>query len=173
MLKRKAKKQQRRKSPAQRGGSPVKAQTKPRKIREARTVIVSFRLRQSEADMLKKELKQAPIAGVKSVKQYARKLTIDHALGRTAYIDPMDYKISPDSRKDLLIVPPNCQIEDPQFRKALTDFLNTPENWRKLRLFMLLAGWPVNLLERYKVAETEQERLLLAQQVLQDMSPIK
>lgn len=172
MLKRKAQKPSR-KVPAKRGGSPVKAQTKPRKIREARNVIVSFRLRQSEADMLKKELKQSPIAGVKSVKQYARKLTIDHALGRTAYIDPMDYRISPDSRKDLLIVPPNCHLDDPDFRKALAGFLNTPENWRKLRLFMLLSGWPASAVERYKVAETEQERLLLAQQVLQDMSPIK
>lgn len=154
------------------GGSPVKAQTKPRKIREARTVIVSFRLRQSEADLLKKELKSSPIAEVKSVKQYARKLIIDHTLGRTTYIDPLDHKIGPDSRKNLVLVPPNCTIDDLVFRKALVTFINTPENWRKLRLFLLLAGWPSDKVALYKGAETEQDRLLIAQDVLKNMVPI-
>lgn len=172
MPKRKATKPQTRKLPGKKGGSPVKAQTKPRKIREARTVIVSFRLRQSEADMLKKELKSSPIAGVKSVKQYARKLTIDHALGRTTYVDPLDYKIGPDSRKDLMVVPPNCRIEDLDFRQSLTGFISTPENWRRLRLFLLLAGWPEENLLRYQQAETEQEKLVIAQEVLKNMSPI-
>lgn len=149
----------------------TKTQAKPRKIREARTVIVSFRLRQSEADLLMKDLRTQPIAGVRSVKQYARKLTIDHAMRRTVYVDPLDYKIGPDSRKDLVTIPPpSCQIDSPKFRKALTAFITTGENWRKLRHFMLLAGWPAEALSSYNNAETDQERLLIAQEVLTRMA---
>jgi hypothetical protein len=144
---------------------------KPQRVRakrETREVIISFRLRKSEAKMLVREMKTRPMADIKSLKQFARKLTLDHALRRTVYIDSTDMKIGPDSRQELNFSY-NCRIPNPRFRKALIGYLNTPENWRKLRLFMLLAGWPEESVTRYSEADNEQERLLIAQEVLQDM----
>lgn len=73
-----------------------KPQMKLRQKREPRTVIISFRVRRSEFKQLKQMLKEHPVAGIKSVKQFARKLTIDHAMGRTVYNDAEATKVSPD-----------------------------------------------------------------------------
>ena len=66
-------------SDGRRPGLPVKIQAKRRAIKEPRTVVVSFRLRQSEVNLLLKRLRERPIEGVKSVKQYARMLAIGRA----------------------------------------------------------------------------------------------
>lgn len=78
-----------------------KPQAKLRKIREPRTVIVSFRLRKTEAKLLQQDLKGKPIAGVKSLKQFARKLVIDFAKGRLVYSNPTDRQIDSDAGERL------------------------------------------------------------------------
>lgn len=146
-----------------------KPQVKINKKREPRTNIVSFRLRDTEASLLAEDLKRHPAAGIKSLKQFARKLTIDYARDRLVYVEGIDRKIDPDSRQRLHIDPPNCQMSDPQFIKALRKFLSAEENWRKLRLFMLRAGWPEQAREAYRAAETSEERLSIAQKLLAKM----
>lgn len=136
--------------------------------REPRKVIISFRLKKSEANLLAEEMKIRRMAGIKSLKQFARKLTIDHALRRTVYVELADMMVAPDCRPEDALQP-NCHISDSRFRKVLTNFLNTPENWRKLRFFMLTAGWPKEDLHRYNKADNEQERLLIAQDVIEKM----
>lgn len=78
-----------------------KLQTKPRKIREPRTVIVAFRLRKTEARTLGADLKGAPIAGVKSLKQFARKIVIDFSKKRLKYSNPADRQIDCDAAERL------------------------------------------------------------------------
>jgi hypothetical protein len=129
---------------------------------------VSFRLRETEADMLLQHLEKHPIAGFKSLKQFCRKLSVDYALERLIYINPIDCEINFDSREFLPIEPPNCKMSDKKFIKALRDFITVPENWNKLRLFMLRAGWPEKLKNECRDADS-QERLLLAQRVLTEM----
>lgn len=110
-----------------------------------------------------------PSAGVKSLKQFSRKLTIDFARGRMVYIDPLDRKIDPYSRDIMDSLPPNCEMSDRSFIQALAAFINVDENWRKLRFFMLLAGWPKETVDRYNEATSDQERLLVAQEFLKQM----
>lgn len=147
----------------------AKPQAHRREKREPRNVIISFRLRESEAKTLWADLKRFPIAGVKSLKQFSRKLTIDHARRRTVYVENIDRQIDPDAREKLKIEPPNCIMSDKPFIQALLAFLITEENWRKLRLFMLQAGWPQPLIDRYNNADNDQERLMAAQECLKQM----
>lgn len=151
----------------------VKRQTKPRKILEPRTVIVSFRLRKSEADLLSKNLKTGSMAGVRSLKQFCRKLAIDHAYGRTVYVQNVDREIDPDgrdlARKVMGIGPPDCQMDDTRFIQALESFLSRDENWQKLRFFMLQAGWPDHLVREYHEADSPNKRLRVAKTYLEQM----
>lgn len=147
----------------------TKPQTKLAKKREPRTNIISFRLRDTEAKLLAADLKQHPVAGIKSLKQFARKLTIDYARERLVYVENIDRQIDPDARERLQIETPNCQMSDHRFLKALRGFLSVEENWRKLRLFMLRAGWPEDSTVAYNSSTSEQERLMIAQKVLTKM----
>ena len=142
--------------------------TRPKK-REPRTHIVSFRLRETEANLLLADMKKNPHAGFRSLKQFCRKISVDYALSRLIYIMPLDRMINFDSREYLEVEPPNCQMSDKRFLKALRDFLTVPENWHKLRLFMLRAGWPEKLKAEFLDAENDQERLIAAQKVLTEM----
>jgi hypothetical protein len=136
-----------------------KLQAKPPKIREPRKVIVSFRLRTSEAELLRKDLNQRPIAGVKSVKQFARKLTIDYARGRTVYVNDVDRSIDPDARERLTLEAPNIDMEDTEFLAKLRDFIQVGDNWAKLRLLFLGVGWPSDMAAQYAAAMTPGDRL--------------
>lgn len=78
-----------------------KKQTKPRKIREPRTVVVAFRLRRTEAKALSADLKETPAAGVKSLKQFARKIVIDFSKNRLRYTNPADRTIDCDAAERL------------------------------------------------------------------------
>jgi len=145
-------------------------QVKHREKREPRDVIISFRLRQSEADALRRDMDANPSAGVKSLQQFSRKLIIDYARGRTVYVDPLDRKIDPYSRDSIDRLLPNCVMSDPHFIRSLAAFLNVVENWRKLRFFMLLAGWPKALVDLYNdPSSSDQERLMAAQEFLKSM----
>lgn len=146
-----------------------KQQVKHAKKREPRTNIVSFRLRDTEADRLALDLKNRPVVGIKSLKQFARKLTIDYAYDRLVYVRSVDRRLDPDSRNGVKIDPPDCRIDDAKFVKTLRDFLGQNDNWRKLRLFMLQAGWPPNLVKAYRSTTDNQKRLRIAQQVLTNM----
>lgn len=145
-----------------------KRQVRPPKIREARSVVVSFRLRKTEADVLFQNLRDKPIANVDSVKQFARKLTLDYLHGRTVYVVAADRRVDPDVRRNLR-VETDCDLADKRFVKALMTFLSTAQNWCKLRYFMLRAGWPVELLERYSRATTDTQRLAAVQTMLKRM----
>lgn len=142
--------------------------TRPKK-REPRTQIVSFRLRETEANALLQDMKRHTGTGFKSLKQFCRKLSVDYALERLIYISPLDRTINFDSREFLHVEPPNCTMSDKKFIKALRDFITVPENWHKLRLFMLRAGWPDKLKAEFRDAENDQERLIAAQKVLTEM----
>jgi hypothetical protein len=146
-----------------------KQQVKQPKKREPRTVIVSFRLRDTEAQRLEQDLRNRPVVGIKSLKQFARKLTIDYAYDRLVYVRNVDRRLDPDSRKGVKIDPPNCRLDDARFVKTLRDFFNQEQNWHKLRLFMLQAGWPQNLVKAYRSTTNRQERLRIAQKVLTNM----
>jgi hypothetical protein len=130
---------------------------------------VSFRLRETEANLLLKDMEHNPVKGCRSLKQFARKLSVDYALGRLVFIHPLDRAIGADQREYLTVEPPNCQMSDKRFLKALRDFITVPENWHKLRLFMLRAGWPDKLKNEFRDADNDQERLLVAQRVLSEM----
>ncbi len=133
-------------------------------------MIISFRLRKSEADALRLDMDANPSAGVKSFKQFSRKLTIDYARGRMVYVDPLDRKIDPYSRDSIDRPPLNCVMSDAHFIRSLVSFLNVGENWRKLRFFMLLAGWPKPLVAWYNdPSSSDQERLMAAQEFLKLM----
>ena len=138
---------------------------------ETRTEIVSFRLRATEAKMLADDLKAAPAAGVKSLKQYARKITIDFARGRLAYIDPRDRKVDSSVResKHMESAPSDCFIPDAIFLRRLWDLLHEPENWRKIRSFMLLLGLPTDLAKAFQEAESDQRRMEIARRFIDDM----
>jgi hypothetical protein len=140
------------------------------KKRDTRTVIVSFRLREEEAKLLQDEFKNTLPRGLKSLKQFARKLSVDYARQKLVYVDPAEREIS-DSARDYAttLIPPNCEMSHRRFLRALRDFLNVPENWSKLRYFMLRAGWPQDLLEANNGTTDPQERLLIAQKVLTRM----
>jgi hypothetical protein len=148
----------------------VKQQAKPRKTREPRTVIVSFRLRKSEAQALKDEMSNQPMAGVKSLKQYARKLTLDHAAGRTVYIHPRDMDVDPGPRNLLPHTHENIDMRDPKFVKALSDFLSSEENWNRLRFFMLHFGWPMKFAKQFQKAMSGSERMRVARTLLKTMT---
>ena len=107
-------------------------QVRHREKREPRSIIISFRLRASESDSLKRDMEANPSAGVKSLKQFARKLCIDYARGRMVYIDLLDRKIDPYSRDNIDRLSPNCAMSDRAFLRSLVTFLNVGENWRKL-----------------------------------------
>ncbi len=146
-----------------------KQQVKQSKKREPRTNIVSFRLRDTEAQRLEQDLKDRPVVGIKSLKQFARKLTIDYAYDRLVYVRSVDRRLDPDSRKGVKIDPPDCHLDDRKFVKTLRDFLSQEDNWRRLRLFMLQAGWPQNLVKAYRSTTNHQKRLRIAQKVLTNM----
>lgn len=137
--------------------------------REPRSTIISFRLRDSEAALLQKDLEDNPASGVKSLKQLARMVTIDYSQGKLVYIDPFERRINPDERRHVFCLPPDCHMTDRSFIKALREFLRVEENWRKLRLFILRSGWPADLLEAHRQASTDQERLVVAQKALTRM----
>lgn len=140
-----------------------------KKKRETRTTIVSFRLREAEAKLLQADFDNKPIAGLRSLKQLCRKLSVDYANGKVVYVDPEERRLSSDSREFANLAPPNCTMSNRRFLRALRDFLNVPENWQKLRFFMLRAGWPADLLAAHHQAVDEQERLLIAQKFLTRM----
>ncbi len=135
--------------------------------REPRTRIISFRLREAETELLEQDLKVSPVIGIKSLKQFARKLTIDYARQRLVYVRGVDRKFSePDSVKT---DPPNCALSDAHFVRELRKFINDEENWRRLRFFMLVAGWPQRLAHAYRSTKDNRKRLRIAQQVLTNM----
>lgn len=135
--------------------------------REPRTRIISFRLREAETDLLEEDLKVSPVVGIKSLKQFARKLTIDYARQRLVYVRHVDRKFSePESVK---IEPPNCSMTDAKFVRELRKFIDDEENWRRLRFFMLMAGWPQRLAQAYRSTKDNRKRLRIAQQVLTNM----
>lgn len=139
------------------------------KKRETRTVIVSFRLREEEAKLLQDEFKNTLPRGLKSLKQFARKLSVDYSKRKLVYVDPAEKKISDNARDYVPLDPPNCDMSNRRFLKALRDFITVPENWSKLRYFMLRAGWPQDLLEANDATTDPQERLMIAQKVLTRM----
>lgn len=146
-----------------------KAQLKLRKIRQPRTEIVSFRLRKVEAALLKKDLKENPIAGVKSLEQFSRKLIVDYARGRTVYIDPIDRQIEPDAREKLNRPLPDPNIQNHEFVNILLGYLQTEDQWNRLRFLMLQAGWPKNAIESYRKANNSMERMFVVSEVLREM----
>lgn len=87
-----------------------KLQVKLRKVREPRTVVVAFRLRRTEVKALSADLKETPAAGVKSLKQFARKIVIDFSKNRLRYVDPKYRTIDPDAQECL-----------PEMRQALAE----------------------------------------------------
>lgn len=130
---------------------------------------MSFRLRETEAALLHKDQAEHPVSGIESLKQFIRKLSVDYALGRLVYVQPVDRAIDFDSRDYLPVAPPDCQISDRKFLKVLRDFISIPENWHKLRLFMLRTGWPEKLKAEFRDAKNDQERLFVAQKLLAQM----
>ena len=141
-----------------------------RKKRETRTTIVSFRLRDTEAQALSQDLRERPASGVSSLKQFTRKLCVDYALGKLVYVNPPERDVDSDVREHIdAIALPNCWLTDKKFIKALRDFLTSGENWSQLRFFMLRAGWPEDLLALHRETKTDQDRLLIAQQALTRM----
>lgn len=100
--------------------------------------------------------------------QFARKLSVDYALGKLVYVLPSDRDTDPDAKDCLPKEAPNCHLQDAAFIKSLRNFLRTPENWNRLRLFMLRAGWPADLLEDSKQA-TGAQRLKIAKKFLTKM----
>jgi len=65
-------------------------------------VVVAFRLRRTEAKALSADLKQTPAAGVKSLKQFARKIVIDFSKSRLRYVNPADRTIDCDAGERLV-----------------------------------------------------------------------
>jgi hypothetical protein len=153
---------------ARRGFRGRKSQVKPPKIKEPRTAIVSFRLRKTEADALMRDLRERPIAMVKSVKQFARKLTVDYVHGRLVYVVSADRQVDPDVAQNLRAAP-DCQLLDRRFILALTDYLVNGDNWCRLRSFMIRAGWPREYIERYNQAATDAQRLGVMRGLLKRM----
>lgn len=138
--------------------------------REPRTHIVSFRLRASEAANLLEDLRKFPVSGIESLKQFARKLAVDYGLGRLVYVMPLDRAIDFDSRDYLPVeAAPDCRMSNKIFLAALSSFIATPENWHKLRLFMLRAGWPSKLNAEFNRASNNRERLAVAQKFIAEM----
>jgi hypothetical protein len=146
-----------------------KRQVRHSSKREPRSIIISFRLRESEADLLRADLDANPSAGVKSLKQFARKLAVDYARGRMTFIDPLDRRIDACSRDALDRQPPFCILRDVRFIADLDRYLVTGERWRSLRFFMLGAGWPVDITERFNAAIDDDGRLCVVHEFLQKM----
>jgi hypothetical protein len=145
---------------------------KPKRKKEPRTVIVSFRLRATEARALHADLMAVPAAGVKSLKQYARKLTIDYARNRLVYVNPRDRLIDSDARDQLIVAPQNCLFTDRRARRFLghlRSLLLDPMNWSKLRFFMLVTGWPEKHSSTYRKATTDHERAKVARAFIDEM----
>lgn len=125
---------------------------------QPRDVIVSFRLRSSEIEALGSDLETMPAAGVKSVRQYARKLVIDYARDRLVYVNPMDRLIDSDAREQAVLAPPDCTIDNAQLASILLSLFRDHGNWNKLRFFMLGAGWPSRFEKAYREARNDHER---------------
>lgn len=60
-------------------------------------------------------------------------------------------------------------MSDAVFLRSLRSFITVPENWNKLRLFMLRAGWPEESLRDYRDASEPQEQLVAAQKPITHM----
>jgi hypothetical protein len=123
--------------------------------RLARTTIISFRLRQHEAEQLEANLRKTPVSGIESLKQLARMVTVDYAAGRVVYVNPVERKTAPDTRATANIGAPECWINDKFFLRSLRRFLQINGNWQRLRFFMLRAGWPEDLLQLHNATSDE------------------
>jgi hypothetical protein len=66
--------------------------------KQLRNVMISFRLRQDEIDLLIRDMRENPACGIKSVKQFARKITVDYVRKRLHYINPLDKMADADIR---------------------------------------------------------------------------
>jgi hypothetical protein len=147
-----------------------KQQVKTRKKREPRTSIISFRLRKTEAELLANDLERRPVIGIKSLKQFARKLTIDYARDRLVYVREVERRLDPEARNGVKKIElPNCHLNDPRFIRSLRNFLREEENWHRLRLFMLMAGWPHKFVKVYRATKNKNKRLRIARKVLTSM----
>jgi hypothetical protein len=148
----------------------LKKQFKARKKREPRTSIISFRIRETEAQLLAVDLERRPVIGIKSLKQFARKLTIDYARDRLVYVREVERRLDPEARNGVKkIEAPNCQLSDPRFIKSLRNFLRDEESWHRLRLFMLVTGWPPKFVKVYRATKNKKKRLRIARKVLTSM----
>jgi hypothetical protein len=120
-------------------------------------------MREGEATGIQAELQRRPIPGVKSFKQFSRKLLIDYAQGKLVYINPSDERNVPQASDA------SYRLKDATFIEALYAFLKKPENWRDLKFFMLMYGWPKEVSDAFTAAPTSEGRLDIVREYLNNM----
>ena len=134
-----------------------------------RTSIVSFRLREEESASIKRDLQQHPIPGIKSFKQFTRKLLLDYVQGKLVYINPYDKRADSGVRNLLNEPEPHYGLKDAHFVEALSEFIKKPENWRDLKFFMTTYKWPEDISEDFHSATTSEKLLEIARGYLAQM----
>lgn len=145
--------------------------------RKKRSNICSFRLRDEEIKALNRDLRNHAIAGVKSTKQFCRKLAVDYAQGRLVYGDYYDRLHDPDVRAHIAAINPtpayDPRIESTALVAALKNFLTSDDHYRRLRLFVLQFGWPEKAKLAFRAARSEKERMEVLHKLLTHFSRTK
>lgn len=141
-----------------------------KKPRDQRKVIISFRLRSQEAELLQRDYDTIRGPGIGSLKRYARMLVVDYALGKLAYVNPELRQADPDVRQasrsfdEANKVP--GPITDAEFLRQLSGFLSVPGNWIKLRLLLIGTGWPPRFQKQLKGAANNGVRAQITRKVI-------